>query len=75
MMMITPEHVQAHISNLTSSPGSAENAIHRFEVVARLRRERRARLSRFATSVYRSLPFVNRAIEVEPVPTKAPQTA
>ena len=55
MMMITPEHVQAHISNLTSSPGSAENAIHRFEVVARLRRERRARLSQYALGIYHAL--------------------
>jgi hypothetical protein len=75
MLMSTPEYVQAHISNLTSSAASGEIARHRFEAVARLRRERRARLSRFTASVYRSLPFVNRAVEVEPVPTKAPRTA
>ena len=75
MSMITPEYVQAHISNLASRDASGEIARHRFEAVARLRRERRARLSRLASSVYRSLPFVNRAVEAEPAPTKAPQTA
>jgi hypothetical protein len=75
MMMITPEYVQAHISNLTSSAASGEIARHRLEAVARLRRERRARLNRLASSVYRSLPFVNRAVEAELAPTKAPQTA
>lgn len=75
MLMSTPEYVQAHINNLTSSAASSEIARHRFEAVARLRRERRARFSRFAASIYRSLPFVDRAVEVKSVPTKAPETA
>ena len=75
MLMSTPEYVQAHINNLTSSAASGEIARHRIEAVARLRHERRAGLSRLASSVYRSLPFVSKAVEAEPAPTKAPQTA
>ena len=75
MLRSTPEYVQAHINNLASSATSGEIARHRIEAVAQLRRERRARLSRFAASVYRSLPFVNKAVGAEPVPAKAPQTA
>ena len=74
MLRSTPEYVQVHISNLTSSAASGEIARHRFEAVARLRRERRARLSRFAASVCRSLPFVNRRTEVEAVPAEVPTT-
>lgn len=75
MTMVTPGYVQAHLNNLASSAASGEIARHRFEVVARLRRERRERLSRLAASVYRSLPFVNKGAEAELVPTKARQTA
>ena len=75
MLRSTPEYVQAHINNLTSNATSGEIARHRIEAVARHRRERRERLSRLAASIYRSLPFASKAVEAEPAPTKAPQTA
>jgi len=55
MLETTPEYVQAHISNLSRSVGSAENAIHRFEVAAERRRARRARLSQYALGIYHAL--------------------
>ncbi len=55
--------------------GAGEIARHHFEAVARLRRERRERLSRLAASVYRSLLFVNKGAEAGLARTKAPQTA
>ena len=75
MLRSTPEYVQAHINSLTSSATSGEIARHRIEAVTRHRSERRERFGRLAASIYRSLPFVNRAVEAELAPTKAQQTA
>ena len=55
MLETTPEYVQAHVSNLRRSGGSAENAIHRSEAVAERRRVRLARLSQYALGIYHAL--------------------
>ena len=74
MLRSTPEYVQAHISSLKTTDGSGEASRHRMEAVARHRRERRERIGRLAASIYRSLPFANRRIEVEAVPAEVPTT-
>jgi hypothetical protein len=55
MVYPTPEHAQAHMSDLRRSGGSAENAIHRFEAVAERRRARLARFSQYAIGIYHAL--------------------
>ncbi len=55
MLETTPEYVQAYVSNLRWSAGSAENAIHRSEAAAERRRARLARLSQYALGIYHAL--------------------
>jgi hypothetical protein len=55
MLETTPEYLQAYVSDLRRSAGSAENAIHRSEAVAERRRARLARLSQYALGIYHAL--------------------
>lgn len=55
MLETTPEYVQAHVSNLRRSGGSAENAFHRSEAVAERRRARLARFSQYALGIYHAV--------------------
>ena len=55
MLETTPEYVQAHMSNLRRSGGSAENSIHRSEAAAERRRALHSRLSQYAIGIYHAL--------------------
>ena len=52
MYKTTPEYVSIHLQNLSDKPPKAGP-----ELVARYRRERRARIRRLAANIYHSLPL------------------
>ena len=69
MLKSTPEYVAAHLRDLADKPPKPGP-----ELIARYHRERRQKLNRLAATVYRAVPFVNRADETRAAP-KEPKPA
>lgn len=68
MLKATPEYAAAHLRNLVDladRPPKAES-----EAIARYRRERRKKRILFVTTIYRSIPFVNRASKTQAAPSE-----
>ena len=68
MLNATPENAAAHLRNLVDladGPPKADT-----EAIARYRRERRKKRILFVATIYRSIPFVNRASKTQAAPNE-----